>query len=546
MQAEQTLEAPAYSGTDEQKALAAEIFQIFRIQGRFFSDTAPIRLSLTQLTQFMEQAKPKESKWSARIDDALSANSDVFAREGDGDDVAFVTTRVGNLPHGTPGKRGQVLTTRFATPEPRRAAPARKSAVAPASSLLGVVESETLDAPTEETDAPAAAATPVAQSALEVEPASASDDDLATAIRHALDGELSVARWGDKWIAEDRVHRFSRGDFRRIEDLIREHPNGTVTDAEIADDIVGVRSNSDNYAQTLFAINYRLSHEQREFEFLGSAEHGIWALANPAAIGTSKRKASELGQDYRVLLEFGTAAEPAEEGLVEHILSFYEYTYGVLPYDSNLRTIMPSPGFKDQRAARITFESPQTSDIVQAELRFPTGNRGGFIAGLENFFAENLIPGAVLTIEKTDTPLHFLLEYFQVSGEDRKLLHLDDKKNVFAYRPTTFYCATQDEFVLSDNRFPRLVDLAPLDERTKRHPEQVVVAAFERAGENLESAENPRFFAMFSDLLTVANIERPMPADLLRNILTSGEYAMFSADETTEDAYFYTPVSGAE
>lgn len=547
MQAEQTLEAPAFSGTDEQKALAAEIFQVFRIQGRFFSDAAPIRLSVAQLAQFMEQMKPNESSWLSRIDEALSASSDVFAREADGDDVTFVTTRTGSLPLGTPGQRQQVLTTRFATPEPKRATPARKPAVTSESPLLGAVETETAEAPVAEKAEPVAAvAKPAVQSALEVDPASASDDDLATAIRHALDGEINVARWGERWIAEDRVHRFSRGDFRRIEDLIREHPNGTVTDAEIADDILGVRSNADNYAATLFAINYRLSHEQREFEFLGSAEHGIWALANPAAVGTSKRKANEIGQDYRVLLEHGAAAEPAEEGLVEHILSFYEYTYGVLPYDSNLRSIMPTPGFKDQRAARITFESPQTSDVVQAELRFPTGNRGGFITGLEDFFAENLIPGAVLTIEKTDKPLHYLLEYFQVSGEDRKLLHLDEKKNVFVYRPTTFYCATQDEFVLSDNRYPRLADHAPLDERTKRHPEQVVMAAFERAGENLESAEHPKYFAMFSDLLTVANIERPMPADLLRTILTSGDYPMFSADETTEDAYFYTPSSGTE
>lgn len=377
----------------------------------------------------------------------------------------------------------------------------------------------------------------------EVDAATASADEIAEAIRLTLGSEMSVARWGDRWMGEERLQRLSRGDLRRIEDYIREQPTGVANDDEIAQDVLGVRPNAAGYEATRFAVNYRLSHESREFEYLGSATNGLWSLANPLAIGTVKRKASEIGQDYRVLLEYSDSSDEVEEGLVEHILSFYEYSFGVLPLDANMRTILPAPGFKDQRAARITFESPQTSETVTAEVRFSTGNRGGFITGLETFFAENLVPGAVLTIERTDQPLHYLLEYFRVSGEDRKLLHLDDKKGKYTFRPTTFYCATQDEFILSDNRFPRLADQKPLDERTKRHPEQVIASAFERAGENVGTSDNPKYYALFGDLLTVANIERPVPAQLLRDLLTSGEHPEFSADETTEDAFFYTPAS---
>lgn len=551
MQAEQTLAAPAFDGTDAQKELATELFQIFRAQGRFFSDTAPIRLSLSQLADVMAQRQPKGKDWPKRVDAALAASAAVFAREEDGDEVYFVTSRQGTPPTGPSGRRDQVLTTRFATPEPKRERPVREVRVkTPSESMLPTVDTTYTAAPVVDTvpfevvsTSPEPAPVAAPSEAHEIDPATADEQEIAAAIRQALGGEISVARWGDRWMGEERLQRLSRGDLRRIEDFVREQSTGVATDAEIAQDVLGVRPNAAGYESTLFAVNFRLSRETREFEYLGSAANGVWSLANPAAIGTTKRKASEIGQDYRVLLEYGESTEAVEEGLVEHILSFYEYTYGVLPLDANMRSIMPEAGFRDQRAARITFESPQTSETVVAELRFPTGNRGGFIAGLETFFAENLVPGAVLTIEKTDQPLHYLLEYFQVSGEDRKLLHLDEKKGKYIFRPTTYYCATQDEFVLSENRLPRMADQKPLDERTKRRPELVVAAAFERAGENVQTADNPKYYALFSDLLAAANIERPVPAELLRDILTSDTYPEFSADETTEDAFFYTPAS---
>ena len=149
----------------------------------------------------------------------------------------------------------------------------------------------------------------------------------------------------------------------------------------------------------------------------------------------------------------------------------------------------------------------------------------------------------MLTIEKPDQPQHYLLEYFRVSGEDRKLLALDEKKGKYVFRPTTFYCATQDEFVLSENRVPRFADQKPLDERSKRHPEQVIAAAFERAGENVQTSDDPKYYALIADLQAAANVERPIPAELLRDLLVNDTHPEFSADESTEDAFFYTPTA---
>lgn len=569
MQTEATVAAPEFAGKKDQQALARELLGIFQARGRFFSDSAPIRLTLAQLAEFKQAHDPKAADWVKRIDAALTVNPAIFAREESNGEVVFTTTRSGSAGGPAVAHHDQpMLARRFATPEPKRAIPVtRRSPIRHSPSFLGFDQSPT-DEPIQwqevaprtpeqaaiaagaqltadeissydEVEVQHAVAAVVAESDVDV--ASATDDMIADAIRTSLSREISVARWGDIWMGEDRVQRYSRGDLRRIEEFLRDQ-DGIATDEEIVQDILGIRPNADEYAGARFALNYRLSRETREFEYIGTDTEGLWATANLPAIGTTRRKPAEIGQDYRFLLEYNTQEPGIEEGLVEHVLSFYEYTYGVLPLDANLSTIMPKPGFAEQRAARLTFESPQTTETVVAELRFSTGNRGGFISGLEQFFADNLVPGAVLTIEKTDRSNHFLLEYFRISANDRKLLHLDERKGKYAFRSTTYYCATQDEFVIEEGRFPKLADAKPLDDRARRRPEQVIAATFERVGDNVGSEHDPRYVASFGDLLAAANIERPVSAEMLRDLLTNGAHPEFGADDTGDDVFYYQPI----
>jgi hypothetical protein len=568
MQTEQTVAGPQFEGSSEQQELAGRLFHIFQARGRFFSDRAPIRLTLSQLAEFMQQQNPRVKDWSSRIDEALSRSSAVFAREETEGEIVFATTRSGRYPSTEPSTAERpMLARRFATPEPKREIrQTRRSAVRPSLPLPDFLQ-PTVEAPIAweavepRTPAEAAAAARASLSAAEVpsldellaeqpvsvtgapaaiEVATASNEDLVDAVRTSLSREMAVANWGDLWMAEDRVQRFSRGDLHRIEGFLREQ-DGIATDEDIVQDILGIRPTAPEYASMRFALNYRMSRETKEFEYIGTDTEGLWALTNLPQVGVTRRKPAEIGQDYRFLLEYRTPEPGLEDGLVEHVLSFYEYTHGVLPLDASLATIMPKPGFAEQRAARLYFESPQTNEEVVAELRFPTANRGGFIAGLSEFFADNLIPGAVITIERTERSNRFLLEYFRVSGEDRRLLHLDERKGKYAFRSTTFYCATQDEFVLSEHRYPKLADAKPLDERARRRPEQVVAVTFERVGENTGTAAEPRYMAMFTDILAAANVERPVSPELLRDILTGGTHREFSADESTDDVFYYTP-----
>ena len=147
----------------------------------------------------------------------------------------------------------------------------------------------------------------------------------------------------------------------------------------------------------------------------------------------------------------------------------------------------------------------------------------------------------MVTIESTDTPGHFVVEYFQMSGQDRRLLHLDARKNRYVFRPTTFYCGLQDDMLVDENRFPRLADVEPLDDRTRRSPDQVVARTFARVGENLGTSDKPRYSATLVDLLAATNVERPISIEFLRDLLTGGTYPEFSINDDEEDTFIYQP-----
>ena len=89
--------------------------------------------------------------------------------------------------------------------------------------------------------------------------------------------------------------------------------------------------------------------------------------------------------------------------------------------------------------------------------------------------------------------------------------------------------------LLDDNHFERLNNVEPLSEAVRRQPEQVVATTFERIGEIAESGDKKTYIATFTDLLAVANIERPISADYLRDILETPSFR--AGDE--EDVYVY-------
>ena len=81
--------------------------------------------------------------------------------------------------------------------------------------------------------------------------------------------------------------------------------------------------NDPTYDAARFSINYRLSREKREFEFVGTRDSRLWSTVGLAPLGTTLRKASELGTDYRYLLDEPAVEEPG--ATVTHVLTFFEW-----------------------------------------------------------------------------------------------------------------------------------------------------------------------------------------------------------------------------
>ncbi|HVB64705.1 MAG TPA: hypothetical protein VNE17_08225 [Nitrolancea sp.] len=564
MQTAEARSEPTFAGSKKDQANAIDTLNVIRATGRFFPKSAPLRASISSLGAYFASTHGERSaeEWSTYLEKIVKLNPDVFLLEQI-DDVAYlVTTYDGVAPVPQVVDESHLLAERFAAPRPipvaqleaRKRARVAQLAQAEASELVGGPSVEVVDDEMDEVELGAAedllvasAEVPVIAEEQREEPTAIvtdvsdlSDEILAQVIANQLRDEVSVANFGDEWMIEEKVSRLSRGDLRRTREYLIER-NEPLTDEVLLQDVLGLRPNAENFSAMKFVLNYRLSREQREFEYVGTAEQRFWSTTGLPVIGTTKRKASEIGQDYRYLLNEASVALPAGENVVEHVLSFYEYQYGVLPLDGVLSALLPSPEIPDQRAAILVFESPQTYETFFAELRFPTANRGGYIAGLDRFFLENLVPGALFTIERNENDGRYLIEYLPVSGEDRKLLQVDEKRGRYVFRPMTFYCATQEDMVLSENRFPQFANVPLLEERIRRRPELALSATFERIGEQVGSSDAPKFMAILDDLVPACNVERPMSADLIRSLITSLDFPAFSTDPDIEDVFYYEP-----
>ncbi len=559
----------AFAGSADQQAFAGRLLGLLRTHGRFMSADAPIRVSLASVAEFMEATG--EADAAARIEAAIQQNPAVFAVDDIDGEPYVVTTRAGRPPVGRAGSANS-FARRFRTPLPKPERPAtpvrERPRVDPSwASLPSVLDTDMDELAAEliEPEAPAiepavAVEAPM-EAAAELEPVveepaaptartitlppivptdvtGVDDVELANAIRERLGADPRIANFGEQWMMEDRVPRFSRGDLRRMKDYLQEQER-PLTDDVLAQDVLQARPGTPEFDLFRFAVDFRLSREHREFEFVGTANQRFWTTSGLPQLGTTRRKPNEIGADYRFLLD-ETPAEPRfrSSESIDHVLTFYEYVHGLLPYNAELQALLPAPLLPNQRAAVLTFECPQSYTTYLVELRFPTPNRGGYILGLDDFYTENLVPGSIISISRTENDGHYRVEYLPESGQSARLLELDERRSPrYVFRPTTFSSGVDEAMLLTEERFGRLANEKPLDEKVRRRPESVVAATFERVGENRDG----NYSADFVTLLAGVNIERPVSAELLRSILDNDDTGAFSRDPDGQDAYTYVP-----
>jgi hypothetical protein len=576
MVADQETQSIEFSGSAKSKKLASLAFDVMRGHGMFMSDNSPIRVPLDALAAFLNaQAEASASE----VEAAISGNRAVFSTEVENDVTYVVTTRRGQAPGAPVVQPNHTFQARFLTPEPKPVAPvvprrerarvdpswasfqlsdyahldeeedeAEDEIVEATPVTIGAddidlifepLESETRSSTPAAVEEPAPAVEPGPVAAETVTPAPAevatpaetavpapapidldrfTGEDLASAIHARLAADVHVAQFGDQWMSEDRVPRLSRGDLRRIKDYIEEQEQ-PLTDATLVQDILGIRANAVDFGLMQFAVNFRLSREHRDFDFVGTNEQRFWSTTNLAPIGTTRRKPNEIGTDFRFLIDevADQVVAPRSVKSIDHIVTFYEYNLGLLPYDLDMQRLFPRPVNPEQRSAVLTFEIPQLYTTYLAELRYPTPNRGGFLLGLDDFYSESLVPGAIIAITATENDGHYKVEFISTKNRSERLLELDDRRQPrYLYRPTSFACDVADEWLISEDRFPTLGSEKPLDDKTRRRPEAVIEATFQRVG--ISDGEGG-LLSSFADLLAAANVERPFSEALMRTTL---------------------------
>jgi hypothetical protein len=559
----------AFAGSPEEQHIAKDLFAIMRLHGRFMSTDAPIRVSLESARTFLEQSGTDGA--AGRLERVLELNSAVFALREINGQIVIETTRSGRAPSVLSQDVTHSFDRRFMTPLPKpetaerpiRERPRVDPSWATLDQLLAPFGPEQPETPpiTPSAVTPEPVVTPppiVVEPVIEevvpqevvtartitvpvapqTDVAGVDDLELAAAISERMRADSRVANFGDQWMIEDQVPRFSRGDLRRFKDYIQEQEQ-PLTDDVLVQDVLGVRPTTPDFDLMRFAVNFRLSREHREFDFVGTANQRFWSTSNLPQIGTTRRKPNEIGTDYRFLIE-ELPEEPAYRSVksVDHVVTFYEYYLGLVPYDADMQALLPAPLLPNQRSAVLTFETPQSYTTYLVELRYPTPNRGGFILGLDDFFTENLVPGALITIKRTDNDGHYLVEYLATGNQSARLLELEDRRQRYVFRPTTYACGVEEAFLLTEERFPNFGSEKPLDEKIRRRPESVVAATFERLG---HKSDTQGYWATFDDLLAAVNIERPFSERYLRSILENDETGAFARDPDGSDAYTYVP-----
>ena len=548
----QELPALTFAGSKREQQLAENLLTLMRARGMFMSAGAPIKVAVASLVEYLDGQGEKHPE--AALDAAVTANPDIFAIEEIGGERFLLTTKDGRAPtsHRAPGRH--TFAARFFTPLPKPDRPTpprpRPQPQAPVVDVLAEFELAPIAESTEPATLPvpepepveeaplASARTITTQSITPTDVTGVDDVNLAVALQERLGADPRVANFGDLWLMEDRVPRFSRGDLRRLRDYMQEKEQ-PLTDDDLVQDVLGVRSGSPDFELVRFSLNFRLSNEHREFEFVGTANQRFWSTSGLPQIGTTRRKLTEIGTDYRFLLD-EQPAEPSYRSLnsVDHTLSFYEFVHGLLPYDAEMQALLPGPMTPNQKSAVLTFECPQVYTTYLVELRYPTPNRGGFILGLDDFYTENLVPGAMMSIQRTDNDGHYRVEYLAESARSEQILELDERRaQRYVFRPTTFACGVEDGQLLTEERFSGLANEKPLEEKVRRRPEAAVAATFERIGERRDG----NFSASFETLLAGVNVERPLSATLLRSILETDDTGAFSPDPEAPDTYTYVP-----
>lgn len=328
------------------------------------------------------------------------------------------------------------------------------------------------------------------------------------------------------------------GGFSRVEEILQ---------------VLELPEESSRAVQT-FSANYALfTDEQGRFEFAGAQDRTEWRLPRVADFKPLRfeKGPMDIARDHVLdevveIVADGTAVSEAGAGVRQwsHVLTFYDWYWGHLPYDKGASELFAGPLFEDQRSVRLQFVFSGSDEVLPVVLYYPRERELGWLGSseLRRFFeVQELVPGATVVIESTassDSEGLYRISYYPAPATRLEMLDYEEGGQP-VFRRMNVRCEVEEEMSLPRSRFTALETLKLLDQDERRVMASLLAAAFQRVAEKILRGLGIVYRASFADLFVATNIERPFPGTILGAIFEQGVYPCFYVDE--EGFYIYDP-----
>jgi hypothetical protein len=363
--------------------------------------------------------------------------------------------------------------------------------------------------------------------------------------------------FGDAWFLKGFLVPIKQGDFNLAEAVL-DLAGGFSRVEEIAK-VLEMPGESSEAVQ-IFSINYALATDrQHRFEFAGTHGRTEWCL--PAVAESRpvrfRKTPKDISLDHvlddvvEVVGDDGSAEETGGAvGRWSHVLTFYDWYWGHLPYNQGAARVFVQPLSEEQGCTRLQFLHPDSGDVFPVVLHYPRQRHSGWLASAElrRFFeARELVPGTTIFVEGTDdsqSEALYHINYYPAPATKLEMLDYEEGGQP-VFRRVNVRCDVKEEMSLRRSRFSALETLRLLDEAQRTVTRSRLAAAFQRVGEKLLRGPGIVYRASLADLFVATNIERPFPGTILRAIFEQRAYPCFYPDD--EGFYVYDPsLSGEE
>lgn len=308
------------------------------------------------------------------------------------------------------------------------------------------------------------------------------------------------------------------------------------------------------HAVQVFSLNHALSSDtQSRFRYAGTKTRMEWCLPRVADSRPLRFEQGpmSISRDHQLdlLVEIITDESAPPNGRGEthewsHVLTFYDWYWGHLPYDQVAMKLLPQPFLEDQASGRVRLRPASGEDQFSVVIHYPSEGHLGWwgSAELRGFFeAKELAPGATIVVRRTpasETEGVYEVDYLPGPATRMEMLDYDESRQP-VFRRLSLKCAVDEEMALPRSRFSALEALRFLDESERRVTPLLLKTAFQRVGEKMLRGLGIVYRASFADLFVATNIERPLPWTVLQAIFEQDVYPCFRIDD--DGLYVYDP-----